>query len=241
MAELSPEREKDLEPLRRRRTLGLKDLMGVFTPTSAIADPVKFAGRAKQVEQVTDALLSPDADLIIFGERGNGKTSLAHMIHAIATGEYQILDYYGLRKHLENKGMLPFTKERTTFTTIWVDGFEKPVDEVIHAVLTRRGDASYGPGLLAYIPNEATQIEIASKIGFNKVFTGESSVKEVIVPPQPINIKQGFELATQTFARLNPGRELLIIIDEFETIPDRAKMSQYLKTAASRFALVGPP
>src|SRR5664280_2668119 len=37
----------------------------------------------------------------------------------------------------------------------------------------------------------------------------------------------------------HPGRELLIIIDEFETIQDRAKMSQYLKTAAARFALVG--
>lgn len=239
MTELSPIRLKDLEQLRRRRTLSLQDLMSVFTPTSAIADPVKFAGRAKQVEEITNVLLSPDADLIIFGERGNGKTSLAHMIHATAAGEYQLLDYYGLRKHLESKGLLPFTKERTTFTTIWVDGFEKPVDEVIHAVLTRRADARHGPGLMAYIPNEATQIEVASKIGFDKVFTGESSVKEVFVPKQPINIKQGFELATQTFAKTHPGKELLIIIDEFETIPDRAKMSQYLKTAAARFALVG--
>lgn len=236
---LSPVRLRDLEPLRRRRTLSLQDLMGVFTPTSAIADPVKFAGREKQVELVTDALISPDADLIVFGERGNGKTSLAHMIHAIAAGEYQILDYYGLRKHLESKGFFPFTKERTTFTTIWVDGFGKSIDEVIHAILTRRADDRHGPGLMAYIPNEATQVEIASKIGFNKVFTGETSVKEVFVPAQPINIKQGFELATQTFARTHPGRELLIIVDEFETIQDRAEMSQYLKTAAARFALVG--
>src|SRR5664280_1179911 len=158
---LSPVRLKDLEPLRRRRTLGLQDLMGVFTPTSAISDPVKFAGRQSQVEQVTDALLSRDADLIVFGERGNGKTSLAHMTHAIAAGEYQILDYYGLRRHLESKGLIPFTKERTTFTTIWVDGYEKPVDEVIYAALTRREDSRHGPGLLAYIPNVASQVEIA--------------------------------------------------------------------------------
>jgi len=237
--ELSPVRLRDLEQLRRRRTLGLEDLMAVFTPTSAIADPVKFAGREKQVELVTDALISPDADLIVFGERGNGKTSLAHMIHAIAAGEYQILDYYGLRKHLERKGFIPFTRERKTFTTIWVDGFGKSIDEVIHHVLTRRADGHHGPGLMAYIPNEATQVEIASKIGFNKVFTGETSVKEVFVPAQPINIKQGFELATQTFAHTHPGEELLIIIDEFETIQDRAGMSQYLKTAAARFALVG--
>jgi hypothetical protein len=240
MAHLSPVRERDLEQLRGRRTLRLEDLLTVFTPTSAVADPVKFAGREKQVEQLTDALLSRDADLIVFGERGNGKTSLAHMLHDIATGDYKLLNYYGdLRRHLESKGLLPFTKERTKFTTIWADGFEKPVDEIISFVLTRRADDRHGPGLLAYIPNEATQIEIGSKIGFNKVFTGESSVKEVYTPAQPLNIKQGFELATQTFARMNPGKELLIIIDEFETIPDRAKISQYLKTAAARFALVG--
>ena len=237
--ELSPVRARDLAPLTRRRRLSLQDLMSVFTPTSAIADPVKFAGRKAQVERVTDALLSPAADLIIFGERGTGKTSLAHMVHAIGAGKYQLLDYYGLTEHLERKGLLPFTKERTTFTTIWVDGFAKTVDQIIHAALTRRRDERFGPGLLAYLPTEASQVEVASKIGFNKIFTGESSVKEVFIAQQPVNIKEGFELATQTFADTHPGKEILIIVDEFETIPNRAEMSQYLKTSAARFALVG--
>lgn len=232
-------RGKDLDSLTRHRRLSLRDLLNVFTPTSAIADPVKFAGRKEQVEQVTTALLSPDADLVIFGERGAGKTSLAHMMHAIATGHYQLLDYYGLRQHLERKGFFPFTKERKTFTVIWVDGFAKTVDQVIHAVLTRKPDGRCGPGLLAYLPSEASQIEVASKIGFNKVFTGESTLKEIFVPEQPINVKEGFELATQRFAEANPGQEVLIIVDEFETIQNRAEMSQYLKTSAARFALVG--
>jgi hypothetical protein len=76
--ELSPVRVRDLEQLRRRRTLGLEDLMAVFTPTSAIADPVKFAGREKQVELVTGALMSPDADLIVFGERGGLSETLQY-------------------------------------------------------------------------------------------------------------------------------------------------------------------
>lgn len=52
--ELSSARRKDLERLTLRQTLtrrvilSLEELMKVFTPTSAIADPVKFAGRIKQ-------------------------------------------------------------------------------------------------------------------------------------------------------------------------------------------------
>lgn len=181
-----------------------------------------LAGSSK-VEQITSALLSPDADIIVFGERGTGKTSLAHMLQAVAAGEYQLLDYYGLRRHLESKGKIPLTRTRATFTVIWVPGFGQSLDDVIYSAPTRRADSRHGPGLLYYLEDEASQIEIGAKIGFDKVFTGESSVKQVFVPPQPRNIKQGFELATQRFAKANPGKEVLIIIDEFETVQDRAR------------------
>jgi Cdc6-like AAA superfamily ATPase len=243
--ELSSARMKDLEPLTlrqsltRRATLSLEDVVKVFTPTSAIADPVRFAGRIKQVEQITSALLSPDADIIVFGERGTGKTSLAHMLEAVAAGDYQLLDYYGLRRHLESLGRIPLTRTRSTFTVIWVPGFGQSLEDTIYSALTRRADSRSGPGLLYYLPDEASQIEIGEKIGFDKVFTGESSVKQVIIRPQPRSIKQGFELATQRFARANPGKEILIIIDEFETVQNRAEISQYLKSASARFALIG--
>ena len=45
-----------------------------------------------------------------------------------------------------------------------------------HGLHLEPRDDHHGPGLMAYIPNEAAQVEIASKIGFNKIFTGEASV-----------------------------------------------------------------
>jgi hypothetical protein len=243
--ELAPARMKDLEPLTlrqtltRRATLSLEEVLKVFTPTSPIADPVKFAGRTKQVEQITGALLSPDADIVVIGERGTGKTSLAHMLEAVAAGKYQLLDYYGLRRHLERLGRIPLTKAHNSFTVIWVPGFGKSLEDVIYDAMTRRADSRSGPGLLYYLEDEASQIEVGEKIGFDKVFTGESSVKQVFIRPEPRNIKQGFELATQRFAKANPGKEILIIIDEFETVRDRAEISQYLKSASARFALIG--
>jgi energy-coupling factor transporter ATP-binding protein EcfA2 len=221
-------------------------LVNVFTPNDPISDAARFAGRGSQLDEITDALLTRGADLIIFGERGCGKSSLARMLHSISTGEYQVLDYYGLRENLERKGRIPGLKvtapwgtQRTAFTTIWVHGFGKSFQEVIHTALTRRKDDRFGPGLLAYLPTEADQFEVASKIRFNKVFTGEASVKEVIVPAKPLNIKDGFELATQRYAAEYPDRELLIIVDEFETVTDRTDIAQYLKSANARFALVG--
>ncbi len=239
---IAPVRQRDLAQLRRRPAL--QSLLNVFTPNNPISEAARFAGRSRQLEEVADALLTRGADLIIFGERGSGKSSLARMLHSIATGEYQVLDYYGLREHLERKGKIlgvtaPWATERKTFTTIWVDGFGKSVDEVIHAALTRRKDDRFGPGLLAYLPTESDQIEVASKIGFDKVFTGETSVREVFVPEKPINVKEGFELAVQRYAAEYPDRELLIIVDEFETVTNRAGIAQYLKSANARFALVG--
>jgi Cdc6-like AAA superfamily ATPase len=245
LTDLSPERRKDLEPLSLRqrltgrRVLSYEDVMNVFTPTDAIRIPARFAGRVEAVEKVTSALLRPGTDIIVSGERGTGKTSLAYMLQAVAKGEYQLLDYYGLRQHLESKGRIPLTKARTTFTVVWISGFGQSFDEVIYTALTRRADGKAGPSVLYYLEDEASQIEVGTKIGFDKVFTGESSVKEVYIQPQPHNIKQGFELATQRFASAHRDKEILIIIDEFETVQNRAEVSQYLKSANARFALIG--
>lgn len=101
---IAPVRQRDLAQLRRRPAL--QSLLNVFTPNNPISEAARFAGRSRQLEEVADALLTRGADLIIFGERGSGKSSLARMLHSIATGEYQVLDYYGLREHLERKGKI---------------------------------------------------------------------------------------------------------------------------------------
>jgi ABC-type oligopeptide transport system ATPase subunit len=221
------------------------DVLNVFTPNSPITSPTKFAGREKQIEDLLNALSSKGADLIIIGERGCGKTSLGYMLHDIAQGKLEILEYYGLKQHLEKKGFLKlfitdlFDKKKNKFNVIWVDAFRRTVDEVINAVLTRRRDRDFGAGLLSYIPNEADQIEISSKIGFDKVFTAEAEVKEVYIPSKPLNIKEGFELAMQRYADKN-SEELLIIVDEFETVKDKSEIAQYLKSVKhARFVLMG--
>lgn len=232
------ERAKDLKRINRRSSR--EDILNVFTPNSPVTHRAKFAGRYKPLEEMINALLSAGADMIVFGERGSGKSSLARMLHAVASGDLRILDYYGLRSYLVKKGIVfGIGSSTTSFNVIWVDGFTRPLDEVIRLVLTRRRDREFGPGLLAYLPNEPDQVEVASKIGFDKVLTASGETKEVYVPPKPLNVKEGFEIAVQRYSDAH-DEELLVLIDEFETIPDRANISQYLKTVGRvRFALMG--
>jgi len=163
------------------------------------------------------------------------------MLHNIAKGDFEILDYYGLRDHLEKKGFLSWLigPKRKKFNVIWVDGFQRSIDDIINAVLTRRREGEYGPGLLYYLPTEAAQIEVSSKIGFDKVFTSESELKKVFIPEKPKNIKEGFEIAKQQYVDKQTD-ELLIIIDEFETVMNRADIAQYLKSVKNaRFIIIG--
>lgn len=53
----------------------------VFTPGAPVANRDRFAGRTEQVMQVLTGLGMPGKQILIFGERGVGKTSLANVIH----------------------------------------------------------------------------------------------------------------------------------------------------------------
>jgi hypothetical protein len=232
-----------LTPVSRRSSL--EDLSNIFTPNDPIKNPSKFAGRELALESLINTLLAEGAHAVVYGERGCGKSSIAMMLYNVAQGKVEILDYYGLRQRLERRGRLSWLvgPTRKKFNAIWVDGFQKTVDEVIHAILTRRPEqyreGQFGPGLLSYLPTEADQIEVASKIGFDKVFIAQGEVKETFIPQKPINMKEGFELAVQRYSTFNPD-DLIIIIDEFETVKDKGEIAQYLKSLKRvRFILVG--
>ena len=71
-------------------------LLNAFRPAVEADDPGFFAGRAKQVEQLTDSLHIPGSCPVIYGNRGLGKTSLAFQTMHIAIGENVLLNTMGL-------------------------------------------------------------------------------------------------------------------------------------------------
>lgn len=65
--------------LRKRATLG-----ATFTPSAPISQLSLFAGRSRQIGQMLDALLQRGQHIVLYGERGVGKTSLATVIMDVA-------------------------------------------------------------------------------------------------------------------------------------------------------------
>jgi energy-coupling factor transporter ATP-binding protein EcfA2 len=64
-------------PLAERATL----VDTVFTPATPIQTNTLFAGRASQVERVYSTMLEPGRHVVLYGERGVGKTSLANIVN----------------------------------------------------------------------------------------------------------------------------------------------------------------
>ena len=58
----------------------LAKLARVFTPAIPVSQDSVFAGRLEQLQQVVDAIGQPGVHVVIFGEPGVGKTSLANIL-----------------------------------------------------------------------------------------------------------------------------------------------------------------
>jgi len=58
----------------------LARLTSVFTPAIPVSQSAVFAGRLEQIQQVVDAIGQPGVHVVIFGEPGVGKTSLANIL-----------------------------------------------------------------------------------------------------------------------------------------------------------------
>jgi len=59
-------------------------LREAFTPTRPKGEGSHFAGRQRQIERIVAAIEEERAHVVIFGERGTGKTSLANVIGGLA-------------------------------------------------------------------------------------------------------------------------------------------------------------
>jgi len=70
-----------------KEKLTLKVKLGqVFTPGAPVDKYKLFAGRRQQVDEVINTINQRGQHIIIYGERGVGKTSLANVIHEILSG-----------------------------------------------------------------------------------------------------------------------------------------------------------
>ena len=62
-----------------------------FTPQEPVTDPNKFAGRGEAIRNAVDALFN-NKNIIVTGERGIGKSSVAYQLIYMAQGDMALID-----------------------------------------------------------------------------------------------------------------------------------------------------
>ncbi|WP_010542643.1 ATP-binding protein [Sphingomonas elodea] len=85
---LDKRREERREITRARFALGT-----YFTPTQPVADRSSFAGRLGVLARLISAIESQRSHVVLYGERGIGKTSLLHVLSDVARESSYIVSY----------------------------------------------------------------------------------------------------------------------------------------------------
>jgi len=65
----------------------------LFTPSTPIKLGDLFAGRLKQIRQMQDAVAEPGRHIVLYGERGVGKTSIAQVLQVLLPASLQTIVY----------------------------------------------------------------------------------------------------------------------------------------------------
>ncbi len=199
-----------------------------FTPGDVINDPERFAGRVYDIERALSTLRRKGCSLMVYGERGVGKSSFANMIKKIALGDTYLIEKHGLQDmYNENKCVYRVAE-------ISCDENTKSVEDVLQRLITSPN------GLRKEFKYKIEYIESTSKdkIGLNfNPFNFVSDDKSVFKISY-YNEQSIFEIFTNIilFIRdeiLKDGEGLLIHIDEFDVVKDKSSLASIIKSLST--------
>ena len=198
----------------------------IFFPGQHIEDPKWFAGRKFDIERALKSLCSPGASIVVFGERGVGKSSFVEMVKLIATGNSHLLYKYNFQKQF------PHDKFKYKIISIECDAEANTTAKVLQRLIT-------SPlGIKSIVSSRIEKIESTVKDKYSldllKIFAlgTESESKVTSAEFKEDSIFELFTNLVLTISKnvLNPNEGLLIVIDEFDLVEDSYKMASLIKT-----------
>jgi Cdc6-like AAA superfamily ATPase len=176
--------DEDEDLLHEMRDLGLA-AASAFQPRTPITTKALFAGRWNQMTTLADAVSQPGLHVVIYGERGVGKTSLANvvkpLISVLLDGQQQA-DQQPSQDRLVVKAN---ANSGDTFSTIW----EKLLGDFTWQ------DATPVVGLL---PNKPGMVSVYDAFGLNPPLTVDQVRRVISRIPRALFIIDEFDRAAQT-------------------------------------------
>jgi len=213
-------------------------LMNAFRPAQSVSEPEFFAGRAKQVAELTDALHVIGSTPLIYGDRGLGKTSLAIQMRYIAEGAVALLDALNIQDRAFNQ-----TERYIPFFVTCMDStqnFDGLVQQLINAAEETDFTQTAPDYKAKHLAERTTSLSLSLKFlqrQSTRRFVPEKarpSYRE-FSPTEKLQYLTG--LIVETF-----HRPVLFIIDEVDRLQDTQGLAGFIKATSSdwvKFILVG--
>jgi Cdc6-like AAA superfamily ATPase len=211
------------------------DIQNVFTPALAIDDAARFAGRQEQLNAVSMALQSQGTQIVIYGNRGVGKSSLGRQLEGLARGDMNVID------RLTNP---PHSVPDFLVISFECDDSLADIRALILRLLTE--DAALAP----WIPFRVEKTTVAGEMGGGlnvKVISvsGKGSTTSTLSRDEyEIDLYAAFGNAVGHIIESGVARDgVLFIVDEIDRIKNRDDLASFIRSRGAdprvKFALVG--
>jgi Cdc6-like AAA superfamily ATPase len=214
--------------------------------SDVIRDPGRFVGRTDLIEDCIKALNTPLGLIAVYGKRGVGKSSLMRQLQQMALADYTLARRASLAHAIP--------KRPRGYLTVYYscDAMIKDGQELLRRLCNDQHDED---GLLRLVPNDGKDLaeftrtrEIAAGADLKIVNWGtkgiESSKYARVVEGDVVQTFRNFVSAVVTHqVKKRMKRDaLLILLDEFDVIKDKAGLGSLIKSLTSadvKFAISG--
>jgi hypothetical protein len=214
--------------------------------SGVIRDPARFVGRTDLIRDCIKALNTPLGLIAVYGKRGVGKSSLLRQLQQMALGDYTLAKRAGLKHRVP--------EHPREYVTVYYtcDSFLGDGPELLGRLCN---DQSEEDGLLRLVPDEGKEIvefqrtkEASAGADLKVVNWGAKGIESTkyarSVPGDVVQTFRNYVSAIVTHqVKKRLGRNaLLILLDEFDVVQDKAGLGSLIKSLSSeevKFAICG--
>ena len=206
----------------------------VFTPAKEITDLDRFAGRSREMKEISNALQSEGAQLVIYGQRGIGKSSLARFLINLSQSKSESINRLA-EKPFKNFDYLPIY--------LACDDSITSIEKLLLRLLT--DENALAPHLPFKVVDLKTTVEGGGKINIKILEVSGKGSQTTTEQAQTLeaDLFATFTNACKSLVKSSVVKHgLLLIVDEFDRIKDRTGIASLMKTLGPEgvtFALVG--
>lgn len=215
-----------------------KVVMNAFRPATEVDEPELFAGRAKQVRELVDALHMLGSVPLIYGDRGLGKSSLALQIQRIAMGDVELLDELGMQSLALDASdqFLTFYVTCTAATKRLPDLLQMLINSAESVEFTAVGNGGKAKQLVDRTTRRKLTLKVVELESTKNYKTAAGRLSY-----QDLNQEEKLTHLCQILSD-SYDQPVLFVIDELDKMGNTAGLASFLKAVSSdqlKFVLVG--